>query len=338
MKELSKNDEDGADRVVRMWNQQCSSEQKIQGRKHTAVNHLTRMEAAVFDVYFASIDLTGFEDSWCSEDVLADKRIHAGHRHGSSAGDWSRRVVVSNESEKLMVRNCQQQHSDTPEPLRRKLAKDKVVELSALATLHYSCMGDVKEAGCLDEVSYSKCVHAFASNDVNHMTSLQCAYAEKKPGFQAKDIPLFKELLQKKLDASKGNAPGVRISVHADAIQLDQKKFMVVAEGIHCDLEARVIYKAKLDDLDNRMYHSRQEFLQNRDAEARKVAEKILSTYVKVATWNAGSAPASQKHSLDDYLSCISSKNLVGSGEVKRVVLLNMISPCVHSVAAMAPQ
>ena len=247
------------------------------------------MDTSLWDLYFQSVDDFGFEDSWISEDVLADKRIHAGSRHGSSNGEWARRLLVTEASEKVMVKACWHLHKQMPEVVRRKLGKDKVVDMATQAAAHQSFVDDATSDGVMIVEAQNEVEAAFVENDMHYCTALSCAIAEKKPGVSAKDLPLFRQFyLAKAAKEGKNNNVSPHASIRADAVQLEHKRFAILKEGVECDLEVREVYQMKLDDLDTRSYHTRMEHLQRRDQKAAEAAADIFDNHCYLAVWNSG--------------------------------------------------
>ena len=89
----------------------------------------------------------GWDSSCWNEDVLGEKQIHDGHQHGSCSSAWSRRLVVTEESESLMLKHCHQLLESTPKVLRRKFQQEHAIRISVIACFASSCICDLQTIG-----------------------------------------------------------------------------------------------------------------------------------------------------------------------------------------------
>ena len=72
----------GESSVVKTWNKQAASDQKLQGRKYSAVNMLLQLSQLVLDAYIADVQAWGWENSWMHDDSIGEKKLHAPSQHG----------------------------------------------------------------------------------------------------------------------------------------------------------------------------------------------------------------------------------------------------------------
>ena len=113
--------------VVKTWNKQAASDQKLQGRKYSAVNMLLQLPESILSAYIADVQSWGWENTWMHEDALGEKKLHVGAQHGCHTAEWGRRLRVTENSEKLMIKHCNMRHSETPACLRKKIPKDSII-------------------------------------------------------------------------------------------------------------------------------------------------------------------------------------------------------------------
>jgi hypothetical protein len=113
--------------VVKTWNKQASSDQKLQGRKYSAVNMMLTLSTEILDAYINDVQSWGWENTWMHEDALGEKKLHVGAQHGCHTAEWGRRLRVTVNSELLMIKHCNGRHVETPATLRKKIPKESII-------------------------------------------------------------------------------------------------------------------------------------------------------------------------------------------------------------------
>ena len=113
--------------VVKTWNKQASQDQKLQGRKYSAVNMMLTLPVEILDAYIEDVQSWGWDNTWMHEDALGEKKLHVGAQHGCHTAEWGRRLRVTVNSELLMIKHCNSRHVETPVTLRKKISKESII-------------------------------------------------------------------------------------------------------------------------------------------------------------------------------------------------------------------
>ena len=330
---LEKTEKIDGSNLIKHWNTVSAGEHKLQGRKYTCVNALLKLSEDLLQAYLTHVQEMGFDGCAWTEEVLAERKIHVGHRHGSNTTAWSRRTLVTERSEYWMILFCQAMYLDAPRETRRKLSKDTVIDASCTAAFLDSCMDDLRSAGVTEQLHLEAAITPFLNNDVGFLLELNCAMAEKKPTFAVTEISSFKKIIAAATSstASSLSAAGRPTT---DASMLAKKQFELDVETLNVDAEVVCMFAKKLEDQELHLYHTKLQHVEQRESKATKMAESICKSHTQIV-FSDKAVDVLQSYELWE-------KNMMREGlmkdpqQVNCIVVLNWVAMNLYSGGQLA--
>ncbi len=311
--------------IITRWNSLASSEHKLHGRKHQSVACLLKLPDSVLERYLTHVQDHGWDHTCWNEDVLGEKRIHVGFKHGANTAAWSRRTIVSEASELMMIEHCEKLWEDTPGVLRRKFTKDMVINVSAVAAFIESCVQDLRAMG-LDPASVEKSRAPFLQNDLNFTLEVQKAMQDKSPDFCVDSILYFKGLIQNYQDSTVADASSKKGRLISDALIIERKRFDIDMEAVTCDLHLVHMFRRKLEDREAHLYHTKLSWRSQRQQQARDIASQVLKKSCYFFT--SEDKPAQiMKHIQEWHKKMANQVMLKNAKDLHFLVVMNWIAP-----------
>ena len=197
----------------------------------------------------------GWDNAWCSDDTLANKRMYP--RHQFPAGNskcWGLWIKTSDESMDLMTTRASAVQEASPMYLRRKLDQTAVDGLSERAA---ACLGLASELQKHVPVAQKAIdefwINAWSAGSEHIDLELQAALIDKSDDFDVcKHVPTLKRLVDQHVFLMPMKDPAVT----DDALKVDE--FQLLLKQLNYDVDVFTTWQKKCSTAVGAMYFKEQ--------------------------------------------------------------------------------
>ena len=305
---------------IRKWNGQCAKSDRFDAKKSSAVQLLFgQAPEVVLTGILHHVEEIGWDQAWCSDEVLADKKIYPRFQYPSASKLFAGWLKTSDESMQIMVTRASTLQTRSPVYMRKKL---EITDTQNMAERAACLLGIAKQLQTEVPVS-DAAINEFWINpwkDGSHQIDmeLQCALMDKSDSFQIKQVPTLKRII----DQHVFSQPTTDESTNMNTLKVDEFKFLL--KQLNYDVDVYETWQRKCATTAGARYFKEQEHKLEVKTTATVFAKNFVSSCMTFLVRD--SEQEMIKLIMDFRRDIIISK--LGPGVVPTVPFLNCIAPC----------
>ena len=228
-----------------------------------------------------------------SEDALANKKLYPGHRFPAKSIVWQNRLKVSEESMHAMVRRLQQKFELAPAYMKNKKTADEVEKVAELACVVVAIAHEILlKVPVKTNIMQEHFIDRWANGCMVIDGEITALLFEKSELMDPLTHVATLKTLVEKFGLSETGGSKKAMTESLTATQLEVDEFNLLLRKLDYDVKAFKIYRTKMADVQNALFHGRRDFKRQKQELAVKEVERFLDEFVLLM--NADEIPKGQ--------------------------------------------
>ena len=265
--------------LLERYNQVTATQSQLVGAKRSSVlGLLDKALPETIDRLVEYVSKVGAGSGCFPEDAFGNKRVLPGPPPRTAMPeDWTKRLQITPESFDLAIQYF-------IAAAERSVVKKKVDKITLetgmqMAALILSVSKELRSSTPLPDAASDQLVAAFVAGDPSLEVELQCAVAEKTPGWSMKQLTAVQELLQEFTSkVEDARVPVAAESVKIQAGHLMAEEFALLEKKVEHDLHLVKVWGQKVRDRESQIYYERLHHKEARRAKAAGAAADLFSS------------------------------------------------------------